>query len=181
VLAGGVGRHTADINPLDVVKTLKASLTGSFLLTMHINLPQLILPVEALYGVTLCLIKTSLVVFYIRIFGNAPNFRLSAYIAIGVLVAWAISVVLETFLLCRPLAFNWDTTIKGVCGNRNTVYVSAGALNVVTDFMVMLLPIPHIIKLQLAVKKKLGLVFMFSIGILYANLLPFPQNHINIS
>ncbi|KAL3420924.1 integral membrane protein [Phlyctema vagabunda] len=148
VLAGGVGRHVEDVDPLDVVKTLK-----------------LILPFEALYGVTLCLIKVSIVIFYMRIFGLARGFRMSAYIAIGILVAWALSVILETFLLCRPLAFNWDPTIDGVCGDRNTVYVSAGALNVVTDFMVMALPIPHILSLQLKMRKKLGLVLMFSLGI----------------
>jgi len=80
---------------------------------------------------------------------------------------WAMSIVLETFLLCRPLAFNWDPTIPGgVCGQRNKVYVSAGALNVVTDFMVMLLPVPHILGLQLAIRRKLGLLLMFSLGIL---------------
>jgi hypothetical protein len=79
---------------------------------------------------------------------------------------WAISVVLETFLLCRPLTYNWDTTIKGTCGQRNDVYVSAGALNVATDFMVMALPIPHILKLQLAWRRKLGLIVMFSLGLL---------------
>jgi hypothetical protein len=46
------------------------------------------------------------------------------------------------------------------------VYVSAGALNVATDFMVMALPIPHILKLQLAWRRKLGLIVMFSLGLL---------------
>lgn len=84
----------------------------------------------------------------------------------AVIVLWAISVILETFLLCRPLAFNWDPTIKGSCGDRNTVYVTAGALNIVTDFMVIALPLPHVWKLQLPFARKVGLVVMFSIGIL---------------
>jgi hypothetical protein len=79
---------------------------------------------------------------------------------------WAMSVILETFLLCRPLAYNWDSTIKGTCGQRNRVYVSAGALNVVTDFMVMSLPVPHLLRLQLALSRKLCLLLMFSLGIL---------------
>lgn len=138
---------------------------GTFRLS-HTNY-QLILPFEALYGVTLCLIKTSIVSFYLRIFGTSRNFRISAYVAIGILIAWAFSVILETFLLCRPLAYNWDTTIDGVCGERNKVYVSAGALNVITDFMVMALPVPHILSLQLKIKKKMGLILMFSLGILF--------------
>jgi len=39
-----------------------------------------------------------------------------------------------------------------------------GAVNVVTDFLTMALPISQIIHLNLPVKKKLGLVFMFSLG-----------------
>ncbi|KUJ23478.1 uncharacterized protein LY89DRAFT_728223 [Mollisia scopiformis] len=148
VIAGGVGRHTVDVDPLDVVKTLK-----------------LILPFEALYGITLCLIKSSIICFYFRIFGNTRSFRISAYVVLAFIVCWALSVVLETFLLCRPVAYNWDTSIKGTCGDRNTVYVSAGALNVITDFMVMSLPVPHILTLQLKMKKKLGLLLMFSLGL----------------
>lgn len=97
---------------------------------------KLILPFEALYGITLCLIKSSIICFYFRIFGNTKSFRISAYAVLAFIICWALSVVLETFLLCRPVAYNWDTSIKGTCGNRNTVYVSAGALNVITDFMV---------------------------------------------
>jgi len=148
VIAGGVGRHTADIAPEAVVKTLK-----------------IILPFEALYGITLMFVKSSMVFFYLRIFGTKRAFRISAYATITFIVLWAISVVLETFLLCRPLAYNWDQTIKGTCGDRNTVYVSAGALNIVSDFMVLALPIPHIWDLQLPLARKLGLVAMFSLGI----------------
>jgi len=148
ILAGGVGRHVADVAPADVVKTLK-----------------LILPFEALYGVILSLVKGSIIFFYLRIFGAKPGFRISAFCVLGFIILWAVSIILETFLLCRPLAFNWDSSIKGICGDRNTVYVSAGALNVVTDFMVMALPIPHILKLQLAFKRKIGLIVMFSLGL----------------
>jgi hypothetical protein len=80
---------------------------------------------------------------------------------------WAVSVTLEALLLCRPLAANWDpTTQGGVCGDRDTVYVSSGALNVMTDLMVIALPLPHILRLNLALHRKLGLLFMFSMGTL---------------
>ncbi|KAJ5053864.1 uncharacterized protein L3040_000154 [Drepanopeziza brunnea f. sp. 'multigermtubi'] len=149
VIAGGVGRHIAEVDHLDVVKTLK-----------------LILPFGALYGVTLCLIKCSIISFYSRIFGASKSFRISALVAVGILIAWALSVILETFLLCRPLSFNWDQTLaNGVCGDRNAVYVTAGAVNVVTDFMVMALPVPHILTLQLHWRRKAELILMFSLGI----------------
>ena len=79
---------------------------------------------------------------------------------------WAMSVILEAFLLCRPLAANWDSTIPGVCGDRNTVYISSGALNVMTDLMIIALPLPYILRLNLALRRKLGLLLMFTMGIL---------------
>lgn len=112
------------------------------------------------------LIKTSIMLFFSRIFGSKRSFRVSVTVVMTIVWLWAISIVLETMLLCRPLAYNWDTSIKGTCGQRNATYVVAGTLNLVTDLMVMALPIPHIWKLQLNVAKKLTLYLVFSMGLL---------------
>ncbi|KAL4789422.1 hypothetical protein BDV19DRAFT_397043 [Aspergillus venezuelensis] len=149
-VAGGAGRHVAEVDPSSVIVTLKT-----------------ILPLEALYGIVMSLVKTSIMVFYLKIFGTKKSFRISVGITMTIVWLWAISVVLETLLLCRPLAFNWDTTIPGgSCGNRNATYVVAGTLNLVTDLMVMGLPIPHIWRLQLGVAKKIALSVVFCMGLL---------------
>ncbi|KAH9219105.1 hypothetical protein DL95DRAFT_457573 [Leptodontidium sp. 2 PMI_412] len=111
---------------------------------------KIVLAFEANYGITMAFVKCSVIYFY--------------YLLI---ILWAISTTLITFLICRPLAFNWDPTIVGgVCGDRNTVFVITGVINVVTDIMVLSLPLPHILKLQLAWRRKVGLLLMFSIGFL---------------
>ncbi|KAL1867792.1 hypothetical protein Plec18167_008538 [Paecilomyces lecythidis] len=112
------------------------------------------------------LVKTSIMLFFFRIFGTKRSFRISVAVVMTIVWMWAISVVLETLLLCRPLAYNWDTTIDGVCGERNATFVAAGTLNLVTDLMVMALPIPHIWKLKLSVAKKLALCLVFCMGLL---------------
>ncbi|KAI1101969.1 hypothetical protein F4804DRAFT_314559 [Jackrogersella minutella] len=148
VVHGGVGRHIADINPLDAVLTLK-----------------LIIPFEALYGVTIMFIKWSILLFYQQIFGNNKSAKWFARATMVIVFLWMISVVLETFLLCRPLAYNWDTSIEGTCGDRNTVYVVAGATNMVTDFMVLLLPVPIIWNLKMPTSQRIGLMATFSLGL----------------
>lgn len=105
--------------------------------------------------------------FYFRIFGSKRSFRISVFVTIAIVWAWSVSVILETFLLCRPLAYNWDTTIPGICGNRNATYVVAGTLNLVTDLLVMALPVPHIWKLQLSLAKKVAVSSIFCLGLLY--------------
>ncbi|PYI11753.1 hypothetical protein BO78DRAFT_413562 [Aspergillus sclerotiicarbonarius CBS 121057] len=149
-ILGGAGRHATDIDPASVVVTLKT-----------------ILPLEALYGIVMGLIKSSVMLFFTRIFGSKRSFRICVFVVMVLVWIWAISVILETLLLCRPLAYNWDMTISnGVCGNRNATYVVAGTLNLITDLMVMALPLPHIWKLQLSIPKRLALSFVFCLGLL---------------
>ncbi|KAG6354943.1 hypothetical protein INS49_004024 [Diaporthe citri] len=128
---------------------------------------HLILPFEALYGLTLMFVKLAVLRFYSRIFAPSAWVTWSVRVTAAAVIMWMASVVLETFLLCRPLAFNWDTTIPGgACGDRNAVFVIAGVTNMVTDFMVLLLPVPCILKLQMPTGQKFGLLLVFCMGIL---------------
>ena len=127
---------------------------------------QILLPFEAIYGIVMGLIKTSIMLFYLRVFGSDSNFRKWVWIVMTITWMWVASEVMGTFLLCRPIAYNWDFTIKGVCGNRNAGFVAAGALNTTTDIMVLVLPIPLIWKLKLSRPRKLSLSIMFSFGLL---------------
>ncbi|PSR79794.1 hypothetical protein BD289DRAFT_485381 [Coniella lustricola] len=152
VTLGGTGRHITDVEAVD---------PSAVVLTL-----QLILPFEALYGITLMLVKFSMLRFYARIFAINKTFTIAVWTAATVIFLWMVSVVLETFLLCRPLAYNWDTTIAdGTCGNRQAVYVGAGVSNMVTDFMVLLLPVPFVWKLKMPTASKMGLLGIFCLGI----------------
>ena len=125
---------------------------------------QIILPFEAMYALANASVKFSILMFYIRIFGTDRKFRRNVYIVGGIVAAWATHIVLETFLICRPLSMNWDPAAGGHCGNRNVMFVVAGATNMVTDIMVMALPIPALWKLQMPMIRKIGLMAVFSLG-----------------
>lgn len=129
---------------------------------------QMIIVLQSLYGVGLALVKTSLMVLYYRLFGTLKSFRIAIYLTGAIVWAWGFSIVLESFLLCQPVEYNYNPMRPGggSCGNRNAAFVVAGALNMVTDFMVMLLPVPYIWSLQLATSRKIGLVLTFCLGLL---------------
>jgi hypothetical protein len=42
---------------------------------------------QVVYGFTLCVLKTSILLFYIRIFGGSRTFRLAAYSIVVITVA----------------------------------------------------------------------------------------------
>ncbi|KFZ07714.1 hypothetical protein V502_09820 [Pseudogymnoascus sp. VKM F-4520 (FW-2644)] len=126
VTQGGVGMPAAEVAFEDIKYTLK-----------------IIIPCQALYGASLALAKSSMMVLYYRLFGTKGSFRIAICITGAIVWAWAISIVLESFLLCSPVEFNWNTTLPSrKCGNRNVAFVMAGVLNMVTDLMVMALPLP---------------------------------------
>lgn len=111
--------------------------------------------------------KFSLLTLYARIFA-IRTFRLLAYIVAAIVSCWALSVILETFLLCRPFAYNWNPAIKNfTCGDRKAAYIGAGSLNILTDLMVLCLPIPMVWNLQIPRRNKAILTAVFGMGLLY--------------
>jgi hypothetical protein len=76
-----------------------------------------------------------------------------------------LSVLLETFLLCQPVQFNWDKTISGTCSpNMLIAYIVAASTNLVIDIVVVVLPMPMLWSLSLPWSKKLAVISMFSLG-----------------
>lgn len=80
--------------------------------------------------------------------------------------------ILVAFLICRPLAFNWDQTIPGGhCGNEMAAYIAAHTINFVLDVSLAILPMPVLWGLQMSTRKKVEISIMFSLGTLFVHLL----------
>lgn len=85
----------------------------------------------------------------------------------AIVAMWALATVLVTLFLCKPIAFNWDTTIAGgKCGNTLASWKSTGIVNIITDAMILLLPVPSLCKVQMVLYKKLVIIAMFTLGVL---------------
>jgi hypothetical protein len=82
-------------------------------------------------------------------------------------MCYCLTTILESTLLCRPFEFNWDKTIEGgYCANERIAWLTAGILNLLLDVVIVVLPLPLLWKLHLPLLKKLGVIFMLSVGIL---------------
>lgn len=78
------------------------------------------------------------------------------------------SAWLATLLECIPTAKIWEPERKdGRCININVAYTATGAINVVSDLLILLLPMLAIWRLQMAAKRKLGIAAVFATGLLY--------------
>lgn len=73
------------------------------------------------------------------------------------------------FFQCQPISYfweSWDGEHSGHCFNINALAWAHSALNIALDFWMLYLPATQIWSLQMKLKKKLGVILMFGIGIL---------------
>ena len=115
--------------------------------------------------------KISILCFYLRVFPK-KEFRIATYVAIGFNVAYLIVFVLISVFQCNPLKgayLRWDGEHDYQCNNINAQGWAAAIVNMILDIIVMMLPLRELYGLNLSMRKKIGLLCMFSLGILYVN------------
>jgi hypothetical protein len=126
---------------------------------------QLLIPLQVLWVLSLTFSKLSILSLYMRVFA-LPSVKRVAIGCMAVIVMWAIATILAGFLICQPFAMNWDQTLHGHCGNQVASFQGTGVINLLTDVVVLLLPMPFLSRLNLALYKRLVLIAVFSVGFL---------------
>jgi hypothetical protein len=68
---------------------------------------------------------------------------------------------------CAPRAKIFNMALPGHCFNVGTILKTSGAFNTVTDFLILLLPVHAVRKLQMSKQKKILVVLVFTFGLWY--------------
>lgn len=118
------------------------------------------------YKVAVWLNKVSVVLLYLRIF-ISRSFRISAYVVIAIVSGCSIGGIGATIWQCVPIAGAWDKTIGAKCIDSDKFWIAYAIMNILTDVMVLSLPIPSILRLQLSWRNRIMLCCMFLLGSLY--------------
>ncbi|KAL7932572.1 putative PTH11-typeG-protein-coupled receptor [Trichoderma chlorosporum] len=145
-IENGYGMHTADLTVVE----LDTALRWFFI-------------AQTPYKVTVCLNKVAAILLYQRIFVT-KKFRIASYTVMGVVVAWSIGGVGATIFQCVPIAGAWDKSVKATCINSDVFWVAYAVMNILTDVMVLALPIVPIMQLQLSSRTKVMLCAIFLMG-----------------
>lgn len=81
-------------------------------------------------------------------------------------VLYGVVVFLEIFLICRPLAVDWDVHVRGTCGSQVMSYLILEVLGLFLDFIILAVPIPWIWQFEIKLAQKMKVATIFSIGFL---------------
>jgi hypothetical protein len=114
-------------------------------------------------------IKLSLSLFYRRIFGVWSSFRLLNNIVIVILVLYTVGFSLGQLFLCGTNFYLiWieldQQPARDHCAERGRLQFCYALISVLTDIMVVGLPLAFVGKLQMSGRKKWASAFVFALG-----------------
>lgn len=109
--------------------------------------------------------KLSFVFFYLAIFPSTTP-RYINYVLGYVLVAEWVAEVAVVCTQCTPLRKAWDIETPGKCLNLLTFFYVCFGFKLVTDVVLFALPIPELKGLKINIARKIGVMLMFSLGLL---------------
>ncbi|EPE28839.1 hypothetical protein GLAREA_09960 [Glarea lozoyensis ATCC 20868] len=149
--------------------TLQNPNTGAVIVTWHeIDTSKLAGISQLLTIVALGVLKMSVVMLYRRIF-IGQQFRMISLIVAIMIVAWTVSFLFATIFECgRDLGLLWKSlsTFKKNCGKYKYIQIGHAGSDVITDLIVLALPLPTIWTLRLSETRRFALSLIFLLGLL---------------
>ncbi|KAJ5980618.1 hypothetical protein N7481_007916 [Penicillium waksmanii] len=118
-----------------------------------------------MYNASLAFTKFSILLQYIRIF-PARSFRLACYVVMAIVATYSSWAIVSGYVNCVPVAKFWNHDLPGHCLNFEAVWFFNASMNILTDVILLVLPMPLLVKLQLPRTQKIALMGVFAIGIL---------------
>ncbi|KAK9422925.1 hypothetical protein SUNI508_04592 [Seiridium unicorne] len=122
---------------------------------------------EFAYVIETTVTKFSILLLYLRIFPH-QGLRKQIYCLMAVITMITVAFIISLFNYCKPFPYTWwrwDNQQNGKCDDINAqTFIHAG-LNIVLDLVILFIPIPHILKLGLSTKKKVGIILIFIVGL----------------
>jgi len=111
--------------------------------------------------------KIAMVLLYIRIWKESdPKFFRICQVVIALLLMAMIAFEFSGIFICSPVQYAWKAVagLPGHCIARNAQLYTNSGVNIVADFVVLLLPVPKIVGLRMSTSRKIGLLFTFLVG-----------------
>ena len=125
--------------------------------------------IQALYNPILALVKTSLLLFLLRLSGQNRRIRWSIHALNIFNLSLMVAIFTTVIFQCTPVDYFWEQVgrnppTEGSCINTGAFYTSTAALNVLTDILVLALPFWIFLGLQMPKKVKWALLGVFALG-----------------
>ncbi|GAB1734328.1 hypothetical protein NU195Hw_g9169t1 [Hortaea werneckii] len=118
---------------------------------------------QLLYTVCITLNKSTILAFYWRLFSVRSRIPILAVTA--VVVAWFLSIFFCVLFTCVPVTAQWDVSITDAkCISTRSIWIAGSIVNVMTDIVLLIMPLPYVWNLNAPMAQRLALGGMFCLG-----------------
>lgn len=118
------------------------------------------------YNLSLMLIKFTLFFQYYRLIQEVPHYRMFYIVIMIAVTGWVVAQEFVLIFSCTPIPSYWDRSIPGTCLDSNLLGWMNAIGNIVTDLIVLILPIPVVWRLNLKRGRKWAVLGIFALGFL---------------
>lgn len=121
--------------------------------------------VQVAYNPILALVKTSILLFLLKLSGvQRPAVRWSIHALNALNITMMLAIFIVVIFQCSPVTFVYDKSIEGTCIQQGMFYVVTAALTLLTDVLVLALPFWIFLDLKISRKKKMAVIGVFALG-----------------
>ncbi|PLB51965.1 hypothetical protein P170DRAFT_462065 [Aspergillus steynii IBT 23096] len=117
-----------------------------------------------MYGPTAFLTKVSLLWIMTRVFKPFHRSVIFIYVFLAVMLAYYIPAVIVKIRICNPISKFWAPDTPGSCLDQTSIILADAVVSVVSDMIILLLPLPLTLRLQLPWKKKMRVMGILGAG-----------------
>ncbi|KAH9864417.1 hypothetical protein J1614_010351 [Plenodomus biglobosus] len=155
----GMGHHFEDIAPAETVKSLKAFWVSLIF-----------------YGTSLGFQKISMLVQYLRVF-TTRKFQIACWVMIAFVAIYSTWTVFGNAFSCIPVRAFWTKEPGAKCIDQYAVWFTNAGINILQDFLIIIMPMPVIRSLNLGRRQKGALFAIFAVGgfVCIVSILRLPQ------
>jgi hypothetical protein len=134
-----------------------------------IDLIQLLFSYTFLYASSCTWTRISILFFYKRIFSPLEIYLKVALAVAGFLtISYPIVIWVTMSTACKPVSHFWTqfSGTEGNCIDVNKFFLALGIINMINDVIILVIPFPRIIQLQMSTRKKIAICAIMAVGVL---------------
>jgi len=110
-------------------------------------------------------VKISLLLLYRHLF-TSKRLHLLIHLTGAFVLAWGFAFVGVAIFSCNPIYAFWEfeLQVRSYCINDQAWYIAMAVPTILTDILILCMPIRQVWKLQLDRRSKVALTFIFCLG-----------------
>lgn len=153
-----------DLNNVLYVRLLCPDLINASLLVQWMNI------LEIFYGPTIFLVKFAILLQYLYLLAPSRSINPFLFICARVLIVlnlvYYIVSTCVSIWACSPREKIWNDLVPGKCLSNDTMIFITCVWNMLSDVAILIAPASSVLKLKVALRKKLGIILLFATGLL---------------